>query len=246
MANQSKYESILNYNVYTGDLDDIPLKDSVMRINTLNPHSYNVSKSDPDFKVALSTSDILIPDGIGIVIADLLINNNKIKKIAGADLFHYEMSRLNKFSGKCFFLGSTNETLNRIEEKAKNEFPNVTTESYSPPFKTVFTDKENDNMISKINIFQPDVLFIGMTAPKQEKWAYQHYRVLRVNEHICCIGAVFDFYAGTINRAPNWMIKIGMEWFFRLVREPKRMWRRYLLGNVKFIISIFNEKIFGK
>ena len=96
-------------------------------------------------------------------------------------------------------------------------------------------------MIQAVNEIEPDVLFIGMTAPKQEKWAYHHFKALNTG-HVCCIWAVFDFYAGTVNRAPQWMIKLGLEWFYRLVREPKRMWRRYLIGNVKFILLVVKEK----
>jgi N-acetylglucosaminyldiphosphoundecaprenol N-acetyl-beta-D-mannosaminyltransferase len=96
-------------------------------------------------------------------------------------------------------------------------------------------------MIDAVNAVEPEVLFVGMTAPKQEKWAHQHYDQLQVG-HVCCIGAVFDFYAGTVKRAPNWMIRIGMEWFYRLIKEPRRMWRRYLIGNVKFIRYILIEK----
>jgi len=96
-------------------------------------------------------------------------------------------------------------------------------------------------MIKAVNDFKPDVLFVGMTAPKQEKWAYAHFDELAVG-HVCCIGAVFDFYAGTVNRAPKWMISIGMEWLYRLISEPGRMWKRYLIGNTKFIWAVFREK----
>ena len=97
-------------------------------------------------------------------------------------------------------------------------------------------------MVEQVNDKIPDVLFVGMTAPKQEKWAYQNFDKLNVG-HICCIGAVFDFYAGTSKRAPKWMIEIGLEWFYRLLSNPRRMWRRYLIGNVQFIATIIREKV---
>ena len=81
-----------------------------------------------------------------------------------------------------------------------------------------------------------------MTAPKQEKWAYRFCDDLKVS-HIVCIGAVFDFYANTVKRAPRWVIKLGFEWLYRLLKEPKRMWRRYLIGNLKFIIKILKERM---
>jgi N-acetylglucosaminyldiphosphoundecaprenol N-acetyl-beta-D-mannosaminyltransferase len=108
-----------------------------------------------------------------------------------------------------------------------------------------FTPADNQIMVDKINEFKPDVLFIGMTAPKQEKWAANNLSDINV-KHICCIGAVFDFYAGTVKSAPELVIAIGMEWFFRLIEEPRRMWRRYILGNPEFIWLIIKEKYFNK
>jgi len=210
-------------------------------INTLNAHSFNTTHYDVEFKIALQQSNVLLSDGISIVGAMRLLTGQRLRKIAGADLFFFEMERLNVIGGKCFFLGSSDKTLHTIQERAANEYPKVQVYSYSPPYKAAFSDEENKIMIDAVNAVEPDVLFIGMTAPKQEKWAFQHFDQLNAT-HIGCIGAVFDFYAGTVNRAPKWMIKIGLEWFYRLVKEPKRMWRRYLLGNLKFIGYVVREK----
>jgi N-acetylglucosaminyldiphosphoundecaprenol N-acetyl-beta-D-mannosaminyltransferase len=169
------------------------------------------------------------------------LQGSRIKKIAGQDLFYYEMNRLNRSGGTCFFLGSKESTLQIIHSKALKEFPHVKVHSYSPPFKPVFSDSDNESMLSAVNAVKPDVLFIGMTAPKQEKWACQHLESLAA-QHICCIGAVFDFYSGNYKRAPSWMIVAGLEWLYRLILEPSRMWRRYVLGNPRFILSLFREK----
>jgi N-acetylglucosaminyldiphosphoundecaprenol N-acetyl-beta-D-mannosaminyltransferase len=199
-----------------------------------------VAQKDRDFAEALSKSDVLLPDGISIVIAVCILNGLRLKKIAGADLFYYEMNRLNSQVGTCFFLGSNEFTLKRIYNRAKSEFPGIKVFGFSPPYKSEFSSTDNKEMISAVNLHKPDVLFIGMTAPKQEKWVYQHFNELEVG-HICCIGAVFDFYAGTVKRAPEWMIYLGLEWFYRLLKEPRRMWRRYLIGNFKFIWLVIRE-----
>jgi N-acetylglucosaminyldiphosphoundecaprenol N-acetyl-beta-D-mannosaminyltransferase len=211
-------------------------------ISTLNAHSFNTVQKDVDFDNALQNSDILLPDGISVVWAMRLLTGEKLQKIAGADLFFYEMKRVNAINGKCFFLGSSEDTLEKIRTRASIEYPNVQVFTYSPPYKAEFSAEESDRMIDMVNEVEPDVLFVGMTAPKQEKWAYQHYSQLKAG-HVCCIGAVFDFYAGTVQRAPNWMILVGMEWSYRLIKEPRRMWRRYLIGNAKFIGYILKEKI---
>lgn len=210
-------------------------------INTLNAHSFNTLKKDNYFREALQASDMLLPDGISIVLAMRLLRGEKLSKIAGADLFHHEMKRLNDINGKCFFLGSTETTLKLISERAKKEYPCLQVYSYSPPFKSIFSEEDSMAMIDAVNVVEPDVLFVGMTAPKQEKWSYQYFQHLNAG-HICCIGAVFDFYAGTIKRAPGWMISAGLEWMYRLLSEPRRMWRRYLVGNSLFVIEILKEK----
>lgn len=214
-------------------------------ISTINAHCYNVAKNDLQYTEALLNSHIVIPDGISVVWAVRWLNGQRLKKIAGVDLFYYEMNRLQQMGGRCFFLGSTFATLKRIRERINHEYPRVNVDIYSPPYKSEFSEKDNNAMIEAINAFKPNVLMIGMTAPKQEKWAYKHFHELQVG-HICCIGAVFDFYSGNIHRAPKWMIASGFEWLYRLIKEPKRLWKRYLLGNLIFICYIIREKIKGK
>lgn len=225
--------------VYNQELEKLP--DRKLIINTLNAHCYNIAQKDKTYAKALLSSDVLLPDGVSITLALRFLRGKKIKKIAGADLFYYEMNRLNSSGGKCFFLGSTISTLEQIKEKANQEFPNVEVAYHSPPYVPEFSPEENIEMLEKINAFKPDVLFVGMTAPKQEKWSYEHSGKIE-SGHICSIGAVFDFYAGNIKRAPVWMIDMGMEWFYRLIKEPKRLWRRYIIGNIRFIGYMFIEK----
>lgn len=113
---------------------------------------------------------------------------------------------------------------------------------HASPFKEKFSDKENRDIINCINALTPDVLFVGMTAPKQEKWAYEHFEKINA-KHVCCIGAVFDFYAGTIERPPQWMIKLGLEWLGRLIKEPRRLWHRYLISSPVIIKDVLEYKL---
>lgn len=213
-----------------------------IQINTINAHSYNVAKKDSKFATILKESDYLLPDGQSIVWAKRWLQGEELKRIAGFDLFQWEMKRINLRRGKCFFLGSTIETLEKIQDKISVEYPNIQVKVFSPPYKSEFSAEENQQMISQINIFNPDVLFVGMTAPKQEKWVYDNAKFLKTG-HICSIGAVFDFYAGNIKRAPQKWQNLGLEWLYRLVKEPKRMWKRYILGNTLFIYYMICEKL---
>lgn len=139
-------------------------------INTINAHSYNTALKDVAFAEALIKGDVLIPDGASIVMACrwLKAKSQPRERIAGWDLFEFEMNRLNQTGGKCFFMGSSEKVLALIKEKAKVVYPNIQIESYSPPYKPEFSDEDNRKIIEAINQSNPDLLWIGMTAPKQE------------------------------------------------------------------------------
>lgn len=233
--------NILGYEIYADALNQISIKDGVRVINTLNANSYAIAKTDPSFSKALKTSDILLPDGFPIVLAAKLLHKKRIKKIAGYDLFSHLMSELNKAGGSCFFLGASKYTLYHIKKKVKKEYLNIRTHTYSPPFTDDFTPAQNAEMIRRINIFSPDILFVGMTAPKQEKWVAENQNALHC-KMICAIGAVFDFYSGIIPRPGEIWIRFNLEWFVRLVKEPKRLWRRYLVKSPVFFVDLIKEK----
>ena len=223
------------------------LPEGKLLINTINAFSYDNARKDVLFSEALQKGDVLIPDGISIVKACRFLNakSQPKERIAGWDLFVYEMEKLNRVGGKVMFLGSSDAVLNLIRHRVAEKYPKIEVDTYSPPYKPEFSDEENEAMISAINHSNPDLLWIGMTAPKQEKWAYTHLDRLDVHCHIGTIGAVFDFFAGTVKRAPERWQRVGLEWLYRLLSEPRRMWRRYFIGNAKFIYYIMVEKIMG-
>lgn len=219
------------------------LPEGKLLINTINAHSYNTALKDDFFAEALMKGDALIPDGASIVMAcrKLKAKSQPKERIAGWDLFTMEMERLNRKGGTCFFMGSSEKVLKLIREKGKTVYPNIRIETYSPPYKPEFSEAENQEIIEAINRANPDLLWIGMTAPKQEKWAYRHWNELHIHCHCGTIGAVFDFFAGTMERAPMWWQEHSLEWLYRLIKEPKRMWRRYIIGNTLFIRNVMRE-----
>jgi exopolysaccharide biosynthesis WecB/TagA/CpsF family protein len=143
---------------------------------------------------------------------------------------------------KVMFMGSSEKVLGLIREKAKVVYPHLEVVTYSPPYKPEFTEEDNAAIIKAINDVNPDLLWIGMTAPKQEKWAYSHWDELDIHCHCGTIGAVFDFFAGTAKRAPKWWQEHSLEWLYRLIIEPKRMWRRYIIGNALFLWNVWKER----
>jgi len=209
-----------------------------------NPHSLVEAGSDHGFKEALHKADILLPDGSGILLAAKILNLGIQERVAGTEFF-IELTKLcnEQKNINVFFLGSTEEVLESFVIQVNKNFPNVNVcGTYSPPFKAEFSDQDNQAMIDAINAAETNVLWVGMTAPKQEKWIYQNKDKLNVN-FIGAIGAVFDFYSGTKKRAPEWICKLGLEWLPRLLREPGRLWKRNFVSSPLFLIAVFKQKM---
>lgn len=230
------------------------LPEGKLLINTINAHSYNTARKDSLFAEALTNGDVLLPDGMSIVMACKWIKAKSLPKerIAGWDLFAFEMEKLERESEELrtkseeskivMFMGSSQKVLDLIVKRAAEVYPHLKVVTYSPPYKPEFTDEDNKAIIDAIHAANPDLLWIGMTAPKQEKWTYSHWKELNIHCHVGSIGAVFDFFAGTMKRAPMWWQDHGLEWLYRLLKEPKRMWRRYIIGNTLFLWNMVKEK----
>ena len=281
-----------NLNILGSKAELAALPEGKLLINTINAHSYNTARKDELFAEALTNGDVLIPDGVSIVKACGWIKAKSLPKerIAGWDLFEFEMNKLeecgmknvecgannssldnsqsastdNSCSGKrlyepsaklkiqnskfrerpltVMFMGSSQKVLDLIVKRAAEVYPHLKVVTYSPPYKPEFSDEDNKAIIDAINAVNPDLLWIGMTAPKQEKWTYSHWEELDIHCHVGTIGAVFDFFAGTVERAPIWWQRHGLEWLYRLLKEPKRMWRRYIIGNTLFLWNMLKEK----
>ena len=229
------------------------LPEGKLLINTVNAHSFNTAKKDQLFADALTNGDVLIPDGVSIVKACKWIKakSQPKERIAGWDLFSFEMEKLERESEELrtkseeskivMFMGSSQKVLDLIVKRAAVVYPHLKVVTYSPPYKPEFSDEDNKAIIDAINAANPDLLWIGMTAPKQEKWTYSHWNELNIHCHVGTIGAVFDFFAGTVERAPIWWQEHGLEWLYRLIKEPKRMWRRYIIGNSLFLWNMVKE-----
>ena len=269
-------------NILGSKADLALLPEGKLLINTINAHSFNTAKKDKLFAEALTNGDALIPDGVSIVKACRRIKakSQPKERIAGWDLFEFEMNKLEQLgirNEECgvdnseldnsqsasadnsklkiqnsklgsrqltvMFMGSSQKVLDLIVKRVAKVYPHLKVVTYSPSYKPEFSDEDNKAIIDAINAANPDLLWIGMTAPKQEKWTYSHWDELNIRCHVGTIGAVFDFFAGTVERAPVWWQRHGLEWLYRLLKEPKRMWRRYIIGNALFLFNvIFREK----
>ena len=188
--------SIKNLNLLCSRDELSKLPEGKLLINTINAFSYNNARRDILFEEALTKGDVLIPDGISIVRVCkwLKAKSQPKERIAGWDLFEFEMNKLNEKGGKVMFLGSSEKVLKLIREKAAEIYPSLEVITYSPPYKHQFTVEDNLKMVKAITDCDPDLLWIGMTAPKQEKWTYANWDRLKIHCHVGTIGAVFDFF----------------------------------------------------
>lgn len=210
-----------------------------------NPHSLVVAQQDTDLYSALTHADLVVADGVGASVVARWARIHIGPRITGTDYFQGVLNALQqRGGGRVFFFGSSQLVLDRVAKRFAADFPSLTLCGVlSPPFGN-WSELENHRMVKVINEAKPDVLWVGMTAPKQEKWVEANRRQLNVPV-IGSIGAVFDFYAGTYSRAPKWVCDIGLEWAYRFIREPRRMWRRNFVSAPQFVWLVFRRHIFS-
>lgn len=209
-----------------------------------NSHSLVIASHDQKFYEALKQADILLPDGEGIVLAARILELCIKQRVTGSDFFYGLTEALAREGGaRYFFLGSTNQVLGLITSRLNKEFPEIKVcGTFSPPFKAEFSDHDNLKMVEAVNASKPDVLWVGLTAPKQEKWIYANRHNLQV-PLVGAIGAVFDFYAGTKKRPSIYWQKFGLEWLPRFLKEPTRLWDRNLKSMPIFLYWLGLEKL---
>lgn len=245
-------KSILGYDVEAGTLSEcIKEIDRVLArggrngrwLACLNPHTYAAARNDKSISDALRAADWLVPDGTGIVMAGRILGQTLNGRITGFDIFDGVMKVLDQRGGRVFFLGSTDETLGIIEKKLPGDYANVVLAgTYSPPFKAEFEPEDVENMLAAIIEADADVLWVGMTAPKQEKWIAMNHDQLPV-VFAGAIGAVFDFYSGQIKRSHPVFQKTGLEWLPRLLKQPQRLWRRMAISAPVFLWDVLLARL---
>ena len=209
----------------------------------LNPHAVEMAADDPPFTSALADADFLTPDGIGVVYASRMLGGRIRSRVTGMDIFLGVTEAMNQAGGQsCFFLGSTPETLEKIRARMEEQYPGVRVAgTYSPPFRPQFTEADNEAMIEAVNASGADVLWVGLTAPKQEKWIHEHRHRLNV-AFSGPIGAAFDFFVGNIKRVGPFWQNLGFEWLPRLFQEPRRLWRRSLVSAPRFMFRAWRHR----
>ena len=220
-----KTVTTMGFKVFSDDLNKISFDSNCKVLNTISPNSYGISTKDSLFYEALKNSDYLVLDGVYFALSAFLLKGINIKKNQGPDVFDFFVKKMNLESGRVFFLGSSSETLEKIKNRLNSEYPNITSEFLSPPFKPEFSDEDNNLIVGTINKFKPDIVFVGMTCPKQEKWSHKNKNKLDT-KLIISVGAVFDWYAGNQKDIHQLWWKLRLGWLKRTIDRPEIL-KRY-------------------
>ena len=198
-----------------------------------NVHTTVEASEDPEYMKIQNASALTFPDGQPIVGMIQKAGYVKAERIAGPDFMEVMFNATMDGKISHYFYGSSEETIELLKKNLPERFPGIDIRGfYSPPFREL-TKEEDDEIVDMLNESGADLIWIGLGAPKQEKWMSAHEG--RIKGVMLGVGAGFNFYAGNIKRAPMWVRKIGMEWFFRLFQDPKRLFKRYFESNIKFI-----------
>ena len=251
MTENLKYHSILGTKINVTDMDktvryiDAHLEELKGHyICVSNVHTTVTAYRDPQYRAVQNGAAMNIPDGKPLSIVQQLSGEREAGRVPGPDLMP-ELFRLSEEKGyRHYFYGSTQETLDALREKLSRKYPKMKIAGmYSPPFRPM-TEEEDREAVERINAAKPDFIWVGLGAPKQEKWMAEHEG--RLSGVMLGVGAGFDFHAGTVKRAPKWMQEICMEWLYRIGQDPKRLLVRYLDTNFSFVFDLMKEGLKGK
>ncbi len=245
MSDLNKKYFLDDISIYFNNLENLKAKiknildnkNDPLQIVTLNIDFLRIANIDNEFKEICKNSHLVIPDGIGIILLLKLKYKLNVLRITGNDLLKIILNLSTNRKLKIAFLGSSKSTLLKIKNKIQLNNLNIeVTNLISPPLNFEIDEKINNSVIAELKKFKPEILFVALGCPRQEKWIdkYKYDIGFRIG---IGIGAALDFYAGTKKRSPYVLQKFGMEWLWRLASEPKRLFRRYIINDIPFFIK---------
>ncbi|MDD6072605.1 MAG: WecB/TagA/CpsF family glycosyltransferase [Clostridiales bacterium] len=205
-----------------------------------NVHTTVTAYEDKVYRKVQNNAIVAIPDGKPLELACKRCGYKQARRVAGPDLMLEIFAASEKKGYSHFFYGSTDETLECLKKNLLEKYPKLKIAGmYSPPF-TKQSEEDDAEDIARINGAKPDFVWVGLGAPKQEIWMYEHRD--KINAVMLGVGAGFDYHAGKIKRAPKWAQELCLEWLFRLIQDPKRLWKRYVSTNLKYLRLIAAHK----
>lgn len=205
-----------------------------------NVHTTVLAYNDRKYRNIQNNAAIAVPDGKPLSLVCRIRGYKGAQRVAGPDLMPEILSLSEKEGYTHYFYGSTEQTLASLEKNMRERYPKLKIAgTYSPPFRRL-TEEEDREVIKRINDAKPDFIWVGLGAPKQERWMYEHKG--KIEGIMLGVGAAFDFHAGTAKRAPKWMQECYLEWLYRLIQDPRRLLKRYVRSNIQFIWLILTGR----
>lgn len=203
----------------------------------LATHGFSLSLINKEFEKVLTESRLVLPDGQPVSLYSSINNSTKSFRVRGIDFMEKILLKFNsnKKLNRVFFLGGKPELESKIIKVISLKYPNVNIVGFDT--RIINLDHNNTDLIKKINLMKPDVVFVGLGCPKQELWMYRNYK--KINSILIGIGAAFDFFSGSKKQAPKFFQTIYLEWLFRLFQEPRRLFFRYIIYNSLFLLHFF-------
>lgn len=209
-----------------------------------NVHTTVMSEKDAEYRKIQNSAFLALPDGSPLALVQRLRGYRSAEQVAGPDLMPAIWKATEHTEYSHYFYGSTPETIAALEKNLRSKYPDLKIAGMeAPPFRPL-TEEEDRQAVERINESGADFVWVGLGAPKQEKWMYEHQG--RIHAVMLGVGAGFDFHAGTVKRAPDWMRRHYLEWLYRLVQDPKRLWKRYVQTNGKFILLSIKDAFVWK
>lgn len=200
------------------------------------------ARHDAEFKRVYDLVDLSVPDGVPLLWAARFLKTPLLERVNGTDLFEALCVRAAQVGYRVFFLGAAPGVAAAAAQNLARRNPGLSVAgAYAPPFDFIDDPEENQKIVAMIRAARPDLLFVGLGAPKQEKWIYRHLRELDVPVSIG-IGASFEYVSGLTLRAPQWMQRAGLEWLFRVLMSPGRYWKRYFVDGMRFFPLVLAQK----
>jgi N-acetylglucosaminyldiphosphoundecaprenol N-acetyl-beta-D-mannosaminyltransferase len=212
--------------------------DEPKQVCFVNADCVNIAYKDPSYLEVLQRSDLCLADGIGLKLAGKILGKEIAQNLCGTDMFPRLCERISGKDTRLFLLGARPEVVEGVVRWISDHYPKVKVCGHQHGY---FLTNEESAMIRRIKDSRADLLLVAFGVPKQDSWISQHLQETGVNVAMG-VGGLFDFYSGRIPRAPLWMREIGMEWLYRLIQEPGRMWKRYLIGNGLFLWRVLRER----
>ncbi|HFR3101133.1 TPA: WecB/TagA/CpsF family glycosyltransferase [Enterococcus faecalis] len=230
-------------------VDCLTMKETLYEIETIiekkkptqhvviNANKVNMMYKDDLLKQIVNSANLINADGFSILLAGKVLNKPVVERVTGIDIFVELLNLCNEKEYRPFFLGATCEVIKSLEKKLSIDYPRIPFAG----FHHGYFENRDDEIVNEIRKSNADILFLGFSSPYKEYWASKYLEELNV-PFIMGVGGSFDVIAGKTKRAPIWMQRLGMEWFFRYLQEPKRMFNRYFIGNVVFLKHLYEEK----